>query len=567
MMKGMFKRALAGVAAAALAATGLALGAGAANAAPDTEATIQVHNAQPGHTYTAYRFATFGEPTRGEDLNVYVDIDTVDGWDGILSNGLESIGFWVDSDNSVYENNPAAGIATLTPEKLRLFADALDDTAIAVGMDPVDSYTVESEDPEDITLDGEPNGSLTEGWYIIIDSTTTEEGATEYHPIAIVATDITPYVDGVDTVTVNPGDGQLNITGLGVVNAKTDDDTKPDTPPEKDAYINDVKVDVDDPSNTDTGSANIGDTVDFTVTDTIPADADAYEKYTFTFNDQATQGLDIDEQSLQIVVDTDDDEDFTDETALATADYSVLINNAADGTSDGSAPTTIVVEVNNVSGKRWAGKKIQLQYSATVTTAAEGYVQNNATVSHNGGTVSDPDSVKLNNATFQFKKVNKEDKGLKDVKFSVYDGTIEPDEAALTFAVESDGHYVKSNNGVTELETGEDGMLVVRGLKDGTYTVKETSNPDAQYAENYYAEFTVTIMNGEAVVNADDENGLVTPSGEGTIATVLNVRGVTELPLTGAAGTALFTVLGVLIAGAGALVYMKSRNVKHALRG
>ena len=39
------------------------------------------------------------------------------------------------------------------------------------------------------------------------------------------------------------------------------------------------------------------------------------------------------------------------------------------------------------------------------------------------------------------------------------------------------------------------------------------------------------------------------------------------LPLTGAAGTMLFTVLGLLIAGAGALVYMKSRSVKHMLRG
>ena len=48
---------------------------------------------------------------------------------------------------------------------------------------------------------------------------------------------------------------------------------------------------------------------------------------------------------------------------------------------------------------------------------------------------------------------------------------------------------------------------------------------------------------------------------------VTNVKKVTQLPLTGAAGTMLFTVLGLLIAGAGALVYMKSRNVKHALRG
>ena len=49
--------------------------------------------------------------------------------------------------------------------------------------------------------------------------------------------------------------------------------------------------------------------------------------------------------------------------------------------------------------------------------------------------------------------------------------------------------------------------------------------------------------------------------------TVNNVKSITELPLTGAAGTALFTVLGLLIAGAGALVYMKSRSVERMLRG
>uniref|UniRef100_UPI002431B076 SpaA isopeptide-forming pilin-related protein n=1 Tax=Bifidobacterium pullorum TaxID=78448 RepID=UPI002431B076 len=116
------------------------------------------------------------------------------------------------------------------------------------------------------------------------------------------------------------------------------------------------------------------------------------------------------------------------------------------------------------------------------------------------------------------------------------------------------------------LTTGTDGQLSVRGLADGTYTVKEIDNPLPGYAENFKAEFTVTVKDGVATINLDDDNNLVSENEDGQVE-VLNVRSISELPLTGAAGTALFTVLGLLIAGAGTLVYMKSRSVKHMLRG
>ena len=47
---------------------------------------------------------------------------------------------------------------------------------------------------------------------------------------------------------------------------------------------------------------------------------------------------------------------------------------------------------------------------------------------------------------------------------------------------------------------------------------------------------------------------------------VHNVKNVSELPLTGAAGTALFTVIGLLLAGAAATVALKFRETKRALR-
>ncbi len=41
---------------------------------------------------------------------------------------------------------------------------------------------------------------------------------------------------------------------------------------------------------------------------------------------------------------------------------------------------------------------------------------------------------------------------------------------------------------------------------------------------------------------------------------VKNVKNVTQLPLTGAAGTTLFTVVALLVAGAGVAVALKSRQ-------
>ena len=41
---------------------------------------------------------------------------------------------------------------------------------------------------------------------------------------------------------------------------------------------------------------------------------------------------------------------------------------------------------------------------------------------------------------------------------------------------------------------------------------------------------------------------------------VKNVKNVTQLPLTGAAGTTLFTVVALLVAGAGVTVALKSRQ-------
>ena len=46
--------------------------------------------------------------------------------------------------------------------------------------------------------------------------------------------------------------------------------------------------------------------------------------------------------------------------------------------------------------------------------------------------------------------------------------------------------------------------------------------------------------------------------------TVKNIKSITQLPLTGAAGTMLFTVVALLVAGAGVTIAIKSRQNAEA---
>ena len=73
--------------------------------------------------------------------------------------------------------------------------------------------------------------------------------------------------------------------------------------------------------------------------------------------------------------------------------------------------------------------------------------------------------------------------------------------------------------------------------------------------------FTVTIDENGNVTFGEDAFGLVNT----TAKTVKNIKSITQLPLTGAAGTMLFSVIGLLIAGAAVTVFVKSRSTKRVL--
>ena len=123
--------------------------------------------------------------------------------------------------------------------------------------------------------------------------------------------------------------------------------------------------------------------------------------------------------------------------------------------------------------------------------------------------------------------------------------------------------------------TGKDGKVKFPALDEGKYTIEEIATPTGYVNVGVSFSFTIAAnLSGTGAdqtakpsytIDADgassDRWGLVS---DGSTAEVVveNVKNITQLPLTGGAGTVLFTVVAALLIGAGVTVgVVKSRKV------
>lgn len=528
------RKLFAGIAAAVTLLGGMALGAASAQAdGPQmTTPLLQVNNAQAGHTYTPYKFATFANAGNGT-----VEVNTVDAWKTAVTTAADAADN--DTKNSIpaeYANNPAAYVATFTAEQIRKFATELAKTnslpaAVANG-----ALTVTSgQDGKSLSF----SGVKEEGWYLVTDTYNGVIGTP-----AVVATTVSGLTNlkiVADTTT-----GQGNITSVGQFNAKNEN---PLTPPKKTAKVGTVDV--------NGKTVNVGDTVNFTVSATVPTSAANYDSYPFTITDTASKGLQVAQPTAFTVQKKAGQND-----ALEAVD-STLYTVTQTGTATEETGTTTTIKFANANSL--AGKTIVVSYTGTVTkdalTGLGGSVDNKATLTTNGGT-SEAGETNAKTYGFQFTKigVDKDANALAGAKF-----VVKKDGKYLKQAENGAWSLVETQNDATTFTSGTDGLVQLKGLAAGTYTVEETVAPNS-YAQNFKVTFDVTIKNDGKVTFSPDALKQVTPSNNGATtatATVKNVKNVTQLPLTGAAGTTLFTVVALLVAGAGVTVAVKSRQRMH----
>ena len=168
--------------------------------------------------------------------------------------------------------------------------------------------------------------------------------------------------------------------------------------------------------------------------------------------------------------------------------------------------------------------------------------------------------------------VGNDENMLAGATFNVYAGT-KAEGTPLKFTSTKtgvNGVYKFNAEGSANVISGADGKIVLNGLAAGKYTFKETGFV-AGYAKNIVPEFTIEVTisdNGVVTYKLTKENnnlGLASTAVVDKVNTikVKNVKNATQLPLTGAAGTTLFTVVALLVAGAGVAVALKSRQRMH----
>ena len=520
------RKLFAGIAAAATLLGGMALGAVSAQA--DDAATtplLQVNNAQEGHTYTPYRFATFENAGNGT-----VEVSTVEAWKDAVTAAADTAN-GKDSIPAEYKNNPAAYVATFNAEQIREFATELAKT-----------NPLPTADGAGLTVTAKQAGTAQpvavsgEGWYLVTDTFTKsgETTATTRTP-AVVATTVNGLTDL--TIVADKVTGQGNITTVGQFNAKNEN---PLTPPAKTAKVGNVDV--------DGKTVNVGDTVNFTVSATVPASAANYDVYPFTITDTASKGLKVAAaNTFKVQVDGRD---------VDSSLYTV--------TQTGSAAVGTTTTITFASAKSLAGKTIVVSYTGTVTkdalTDLGGSVNNKAMITTNGG-ASGEGTTESKTYGFQFKKigVDNDANALAGAQFVIK----KKDGKFLKQDTESKAwSSVDDQTNATVFTSGADGLVQFKGLAAGDYTVMETNAPNG-YAQNFKVTFDVSIAeNGTVTFKQDLLHQVTLPIGD-QIATVKNVKSITQLPLTGAAGTTLFTVVALLVAGAGVTVAVKSRQRMH----
>lgn len=366
----------------------------------------------------------------------------------------------------------------------------------------------------------------------------------------------------------------------------------------------------------DTTTAQVGQTVNFKLTGTLPSNYDYYKSYEYIFHDTLSKGLTLDENSIAVKAYKDGNINNTETTNCVTltkgssdGNYSVLTGTDVSENSD-TSKTNCTFEVKFTDLKKIEGLDsksiIVVTYSATIngsaTAGGEGN-KNSVKLEYSndpnktGTGTTTPDEVSV----FTFKlDITKVKKGETNTKLAGAKFVLSTDKNLKIDVTESDADLsedVKNNlikvtgttpnyviNDGTKADTttqyimetadGDNlGRLNITGLNKGVYYLYETKAPDGYNRITKpitieITEDTITEKNADGrfsvktlkykINDGDEQNGTTT---NGVIeANVENTSGST-LPSTGGMGTKLFyTIGGILMAGAAIILVVRKRR-------
>ena len=444
----------------------------------------ETYGGTSGRTYTAYKVFDASNSLTG--TNTQADKQPTYAEDGPIAYSMATDSPWLDamraSDQTWFDVNLAAdGSAyVVTPKGDLTDADAAD----------IASY-LKTNLPSGLAGTTVTPGTATtvdDGYYLILAS----DGATN---VTLVTTDVTIV--------------------------------------EKNTYIETHKE-------TEETSYSIGDTIEYTATVTVPADAS--KEQPITLHDEMASVLAFDADSVEATV---DGAEFT--------GFSVVSAPEDDCTFELTIPVTDAI----------LGKTIEFTYEAELTSAAvnpdTGFI--NKLFGEHYGYKTNPEQPKIYTFDFDFVKVfDDEDDTNLTATFELRTDA-DDEDTAIEFVVDADGNYVKADSndsGTTEITMTNGKALNFQGFAAGTYYLVETGTSAGYNLLDGPVTITITDTSTD-----DTISHTVTPVNALDQVEVENHAG-TVLPSTGGMGTTLFYIVGgLMVAGAAIALIAKNRVAKR----
>ena len=322
------------------------------------------------------------------------------------------------------------------------------------------------------------------------------------------------------------------------------------------------------------GDFGIGDTVTYQLTSKVP-DMTGYTSYTFKFTDTLSKGLDL-KAILSVKVGS------TELKAGKTGANTYAL-------SYDKTNRILTVTLNDFynSYKDHVGETITVVYTATLNKDAvigmnpntnKAVVEYSNDPKSDGTGTSEPSIVKVHTFDFTiFKYYLKDQKNQNDktalagAEFELYkantEGTAADTNAKINIVDVGNGVYRQatpeeaSASGFTsaKIVSDDDGKVLVKGLKAGTYYLKETKAPDGYNKVLSDIKIEITAKYNDATGELESYSVIYTYNGNSTTVTnndkatspevpVENKTGA-QLPSTGSKGALMVTLAGIVLFG------------------